>query len=425
MSPTRARNLWFLGPAAAQAAGAALGLLTNIVYARDLGTQGYGVLAISISIGMVLSVVADGGVTTYLNSQSRSGEFAYKSPLALYRKPFATFLIGATVISTPLLLGGTLIPSAHTPGLIALGAFVVGISYAVFQASQTALQVTARYAMRNVLLIANAATTLLFAVIISGVTTNSILQVLGSAFGYVVVSIPGLSIMYRARSSRAREVENEVLYRSRSLMFSNLFNYSSIYGDVVVVGALSNASVAGVYQIAKKFAQTATMPFASLVPVLMSRIAREPSASGTTTLKWVDASTWIFSAGNLLSFFVAIPLIEVVFGIEFAPSLPLVLAVLVIFELQFHKDLLAVLNSVKSRFSYVAKSNLVPLLALAAGSLLLLFKLPLLYFCAVLALGQVAAIILLALGSTIPVRRVVFSSTLLSTALVASLLVAS
>jgi O-antigen/teichoic acid export membrane protein len=246
----------------AQMAGAVFSLVLTLFLVRKLGPADYGVLALAVSIGTVVLLASDLGISI---SASR---FVAERPrdrlhaAAVLRTAFGLKLVASTVATialvllAPLLAEGFGTSSLTLPlRLVAIAVFAqnMGVLFLEWFAGLGRISLNLRYALAESSVEAAASISL---VLLGGGAAGA---VGGRAIGYVVAGILAAAFAVRVvgwpalRDSKDKGVSARAIlrYGSALLLIDGAFVLFD-RADVIIIGAVLNASSAGIYEAAAR-----------------------------------------------------------------------------------------------------------------------------------------------------------------------------
>lgn len=391
MSRTIQSFSWIVGVGGAQVISAVFGLVSNMIYARQLTKGDFGSLAMMMALGLILSVVIDRGMGGFITANFGREAVGPQFLLAwMLRAGFLPvlfmFLAGCVFLALP--SSG----SDYPLGEVFVGATIAGIAYYFFQVSITVEQVRHRFKHRNLSVVLNGLYTVAGAVAVSVLFEGAMAFLIASAAAYVLAALPGIVSAARVQGPQPETSYSDALTKSRSIYRTNITNYIGVNADVIGVGAIASPAVAASFQASKKFGQMAIMPFTSLLSVLMTRIVAVPETRTVTQRAWMTMVGSVFVLGNVLTFFVGDHLVGAIFGEQYLGLRSLTLILLAVFELHFLRDFLAVFANVEFRFRNSEVSSYLSLCGLMLGFIVLVLTDSVYLFALALAVGHLCAI---------------------------------
>jgi O-antigen/teichoic acid export membrane protein len=210
-----------------------------------------------------------------------------------------------------------------------------------------------------------AATVRSFSIILNGVLTLGITGVVLILGGDVLAALAASSLAYfiagavlwircarnTGESGSTQTTYAQAMRESKSLFGANIVTFAVGVGDILLASVILSPAGVGQYQIAKKVAQAATLPFIATLPVALGQLSSIASESRQRLVfKFTLAASTVFLVAGAVSWAALPYLLPLAFGAEFGSITGLVLVLLVAFELQFFRDLLTVLSNAEGRF---------------------------------------------------------------------------
>ena len=280
--------LWLVG-LGGRSSTLALTLLNVIVLARSLGPLGRGQYFVFVSFILVMSAVADLGVSQSAVVFSGKGEVPmstiHRVVLALALTLGAVVAL-ATVLALPILGENVLAGIPQAWSLAALGLFPLAV-YANFW---TGMMIGARLIVEvNAVQLAMSAVTLAANVALVVTSGNATIAV---SIYVAVLALQGL-VMYaiaaRAggsdrRASNSGKVAREMLAFGTRAYTNALSGLVWARSGVFVLNALHGAASAGIYSVAQQIAEKALAPIQALQDVIYNRMSSLPTTLAVALL---------------------------------------------------------------------------------------------------------------------------------------------
>lgn len=263
-----AKNLTFMALTTGMRIG--FGMLSFVVLARQLGPGAFGHLMIWISSCMLLSMVANFGMTPYLLREIA------KSPHQI--GPILAEALTAKVgLSAAVLAVGWLVSAFM--GVTEVGYLLILIAFLLDAASEifnVALRASSQYRQESKLTAVSALVQ--FALIAATAMATSQLDLIAAAYlcsrvsTFAIVGLgtrPFLPAIRRAPLSKALLRLRQMISFAVDYALQNLFGYI----DAVILGAFGGAAMVGVYQAGMRLFQGAAQSAGILVNVFLPMVA--------------------------------------------------------------------------------------------------------------------------------------------------------
>lgn len=343
---------WLAGSSLAQVINAAAGFATNIIYARTLPLHDVGLIALINSMAMLLYVVLDRGVGTWLTRNVASGRLTLNSSVSMVLRAAVPGII-ALLLGLGLLLA---LASYLGPDLITIATLTLPMTLAfwLFQASLAFAQGANMPHSRSLAISANGLATLaITAIVLLVFKTGVVGAALFSALIYASVACwLTRNTLKRVPTGFRHKVPYAVAIKEAQPLFgSNVVTQLLGVGDVLIAGLFMSSSVVGQYQIAKKTAQAAVLPLMSALPMVLGQLSNLSAPRRIElTVKLAVISTLLFSAVVVFLYFFADWALTLAFGDNYGALRVLVIGLMMAYGLQFFRDLLGVLATSYGNF---------------------------------------------------------------------------
>ncbi len=314
-------------------AGTVLGFLTNLLIMRSLGPEGFGVVAVALTIQQALWQLSGRGLDqAAVRRAAETGDAAGPAAARVFGSSLGLKLavggaaclagVAASGVLTSLLLGPQVGAGAVAAGAAAsLAASLWGHYAACAQASRR----FDRYAAQQVF--APAARLVATACLAAWgwlTPTTAMLAMLagfalGAAGGWLGASAAGRSV-----SGDAAE-RGRLAVGARWLVISSVIHLLYSRLDHLLLAALRGAGAVGVYGAAAQFVQIVDLLTGSLLSVMLPRLcaARDAASLRRAAAACLRTSA-LLAAPMLLAFPLAGPVVRVVLGEAFGTCVPLI-----------------------------------------------------------------------------------------------------
>ncbi len=267
-----------------------IGTLNLIVLARALGPFGRGQYFVFVSLLLVLSTLADLGVSqsaVVFGGRHDLRPSEVHRVLVRYAALFA-LLVGTGGAFVVIAVGDTILP--NIPRAWSLGA-LVAVPLAVYANYWNAMMVgLRRVASVTAVQLAVAALSLAGNLGLVAPTGSAVGAVLVYV-GVLVIQVAAMVWLLRRLPGRASERESGSRDLGREMILFGLRGYPNSLGmllrnqsAVFVLNALHGPGAVGVYSIAQALAEKLLLPIQSLQDVLFNRMIRLPRAEATETM---------------------------------------------------------------------------------------------------------------------------------------------
>ena len=325
----------------ASAAGQFLGFaalgLASIVLGRALGTGGFGTFAIAFSLQAFLVGLASLGLHNGIAYEVATGRWAPGS--ALRRAFTASILIGGLIaalsVAVCIPLRADLLPGASPAAIVVLLAGIpMGMLLLLLVGTAIALE---RYEVAGLIQVAQPAA---IAVSSSVVAIVFGLSAAVAAVGAAVIAVGLVAAVWAFRLSARLDRENPDLGTQEARLrtavgfgtrtwASDLLSLVNLRGDLILVGALSSSSQAGLYGVATAITSLGLVAPQALAQVLLPRVAgvdQKPISAeedSRTTIGRAGRQSVLIAIGSSLLLIVAIALVPALYGSPFDDAVPL------------------------------------------------------------------------------------------------------
>ena len=369
------RDVVFL--AAIRLVGVAAGFLTSVLAARLLGPAELGVAGVAQTVGTVVALVANGGL-------SMSTIYLLRRPHGVTRHVMAA-LIGLSLISLVVaavagvlvalgvgrvavdgLVGATVVAT----GALAAAPVAVDISGAQLLGLGERRRYTTAEGIRSV-------GTLLGTAVALMVVTSAAGYAVGLTAGMVVAAAYALVYARRVTGSVMPAVDvavwREALGYGLRGQLGNVLQYFTLRLDIVLVAAILGPAPAGIYLVATRVSEVVTQIANAASSLLFPAIAGQSDRASTAFTNAVVREVTILVSASCLAVGVAAWfLLPLVFGAEYATALTALWLLLVAAVPLSVGRLLAGDLKGRGRPGLVSAAAVTGLVVLVAGNLLLL-----------------------------------------------------
>jgi O-antigen/teichoic acid export membrane protein len=319
------RDVAFL--ASVRLVGVAAGFLTSVLAARLLGPAELGVAGVAQTVGTIVALVANGGL-------SMSSIYLLRRPHAVTRQ-MAAALTGLSLISVAVaavagVLAAVAVGTVAVDGLLGATAIATGalaaatVAVDTFGAQLLGLGQSRRYTIAEGI---RSLGTLLGVAVVLIVVTSAAGYALGLAAGMAVAAAYAIRCARRVTGSVLPAVEvavwREALGYGLRGQFGNVLQYFTLRLDLVLVAAILGPAAAGIYLVAARVSEVVTQIANAAASLLFPAIAgRQERGSTEFTNAIVREVTILVAASSLgvgVSAWFWLPL---VFGADYASALP-------------------------------------------------------------------------------------------------------
>lgn len=362
---------WLAGSVSAQLVASLCGLATNVVYARQLSLREVGVIALVNSYAMLGAVFLDRGVGTVVTRQVAAGVLSPATGRSYYTRAGAMPLAAVTIS----LMGASVFERSPV-WIMLLGVLA---SFWWFQRTLVVAQSLQLAGVRSWVIAGNGVATTLLTVGALELAPTVAVALSASLVAYLIAAVLGMSLIMALRREEMQSIAKEVppgfantVRQARPLFGSTLASYGVGVGDVILAAHLLSPSELGVYALGKKLAQAATLPFSSVLPLLVGRMA---ARSVLRRVQMFVAFACGFGGLASLGVFVGAPILDylspIVFDISGNVLVAPTLGLLVVFAMQVTKDAVLSLLIAFNEYRASLVVNSVTLGALLGGGLLI------------------------------------------------------
>lgn len=301
-----------------------LGMATTVLVARQLGPTGRGEYAVAIALIGIGIQVANLGVHTS-SSWAVARSPALLGPLLANGVAVAALVGTLTAVVGWILLGVLPATPALPTGtlLMAMAAIPIGLAYLIGQNLMLGLH---RIRVYNVLEIGNRSLAFLgIAMLALAGTLTSGLAVAATLTALAITLVATIGGLFRGLQSRVwprllliRELSG---YGLRAYIVA-LLTFLVLRLDLLLVERLKGSADAGQYSIAISIAEVVTLPAIVTATILFPRLSGMPDCKqrGRMTSRAGVVAAIVTLAASGVVVLIAQPLVEVVFGPEFLPS---------------------------------------------------------------------------------------------------------
>ncbi len=360
---------WFFSSAGAQAMAALIGFFTNVVYARTLSLSEVGEIALVTAAALFSAVFADRGFGTWVTRNVASAVVSPRTAsVFLLRASFPAWIAGGVVVSMLLFSYGAV---NSVPSLFRYAPqwWVLLITFTLFQGVISLSQGTGQTSLRSTVIVVNSVATLGGVLVAAFFAPSASLYLWAGALGYLIAAAVGLGGLLRQLGPGADPLTapgyGTARKESLPLLATNAITYAMGAGDVLVLGLFVGPSQVGLYQTAKKLAQAVSLPWSTVVPVLIGRMARSEDPRRLVR-KFAAAASAYFVLAALTALLLGSWILSTLFGSPFAAAEPELVALMIAFGLQLARDLTGAVLIVRGRYFIAVLGQIVSLLVLGS-----------------------------------------------------------
>lgn len=325
-----ARNTAF--SLAAQMAGAAFSLVLTLFLVRSLGPAEYGVLALAVSIGTVVLLASDLGISISASRFVAERPHDRLHAAAVLRTAFGLKLVASLIATIALVALAPMIADAYGSSAlvwplrlvaVAVAAQNMGALFLEWFAGLSRLSLNLRYGLAE----SSVETAASICLVLLGAGAAG--AVAGRAIGYAVAGILAVAFALRLlgwpaiRESRGKGVPARAIlrYGSALLLIDGAFALFD-RTDVLIIGAVLGTSSAGIYEAAARVITMLQYPGIAVGSGYGPRLAagqrsEEHVAQFTAALRYT-VLLYLFLVAPTLVW--AEPIVRLVLGSEYAES---------------------------------------------------------------------------------------------------------
>lgn len=349
----RARSWMPLTGAAALAALAA-GALTNVLYARVLGAEDLGRIAVLYALATVIILVGDGGLQLFVTRAVQNGTL--DRPRAAAVLVFA--VPGLAAASWAVFALMTTAATAQWEGLALgfeytalLGELVVSMAF--FQVSLTLTQAFGLFDRRSALIVGNGWLTTAFTAAALAIFDSVTSAIHATAAAYALVAAVGIVPVVAKTSVRAIPFRQLWQFgrEARPLWLNSAITYLGSAGDILLAALLLPLSAVGYYRVFKAAAAVVLAPlFAILTPLYAQLASLTDDGRAEIYARVRRASLGLMAALLVASAPFLSWAISIAFGRSFSLEIASLVGLIVSFAFAFHHYLLGIVNTAAGAF---------------------------------------------------------------------------
>lgn len=339
------RGAWLLSNSGAQAFSAALGMLTNVVYARSYGLSVVGLMGVLAASAAITVMLMDRGTGAWVTRALAQKQVSLRMSAKVIVAGAVLPALLATALLVAVSFGWLSLPAALANAVFWLIPF--SLSFWVYQAALSFAQGMGNDHLRAVLIVSNASCTLLLTLGGGLISHSFAMAAWASLLGYFVVGAGGLAAQFW--SSKAAEWPKtsildvrSSLRQARAYWISNLLNYTVANVDLLVAGALLRPEAVGAYQLARKLAQAVILPFIASLSLLLGKASARSVELGRVLVKqFLLVALTLTSVGGSVLVALSFWLVPLLFDVQGGVVVPSLGVLLVAFALQLVRDTLS------------------------------------------------------------------------------------
>lgn len=353
---------WMPLTSAAHLTALAAGALTNVLYARVLGAEDLGRIAVLYAVATVIVLVGDAGLQLFVTRAVQNG--------TLDKARAATILVfvvpGLAAASWLGFSFATTVAAAEWPGLalgvdyaVLLGELVFTIAF--FQVSLTLSQAFGLFGRRSALVAGNGWLTTVFTAAALAISDSVASAIHATAAAYALVAVFGIIPVVAKTSFRVVGVRQLWKFgrEARLLWLNSAITYAGTVGDVLLAALLLPLSAVGYYRVFKAAASVVLAPLSAILPPLYAKLASLTDAGRAELYSRVRRGTLGLMAGSLLASAPFLPwAVSVTFGQSFSLETASLVGLIVSFAIAFQHYLLGYVNTAAGAFKRPLVINL-------------------------------------------------------------------
>lgn len=386
----RFKGGWLISSSGSQAVNAAAGMLTNVVYARNLQLDDVGYIAVINALGMFSTVFVDRGIGAWMTRALAAGEVSFQNTLIIILRAARPAIVGLVTITILMVLLDPVLPTTWKTVCIFSLLFIV--CFWIFQVGLSFTQGLNLSGLRSIGVVLNGILTLGSTLLVFwfGGRLEAALMCTIAAYGTVGLLLIALSACSsnKPQPTQRRIHPVRAIRASRALFGSNVVTYAVSSGDVLLASIFLTPSQVGQYQIAKKVAQAAVLPLIASLPMVLGRMSAMTESKRIRFIsRFIRLAVWGFS-GILIAGSIVLPsAMPWLFGDAYSNITLITLMLAGAYQFQFLRDLLSVYANSRGLYTRSLLANILTAFTFLAMTALFGKTMSLILFAAVLVLS--------------------------------------